>query len=364
MRTTLWNIVLLALAIGCTKTDPPRFQATRPVPSAPVFPGSHWASVPVPEAAGYSTAKLDMVRAFLADLDTTAAVVILHGQVLLQYGAVERVSYVASVRKSVLAMLFGEHVARGQIREGATLSELSIDDVGGLTLDEKRAKVDDLLTTRSGVYHAAANPGDDLKDAPLRGSKRPGEWFLYSNWDFNVLGTIFEQQAREDIYDALERELAQPVGMEDFRRSQQQKVRNDPVSIHPAYHMYLSTRDMARLGYLMLRGGFWNARELIPSSWVVELTTLTTHAEEAHGYENWGLGYGRLWWLFDDPKSRAGGPLHGAYTAIGAFGQYITVIPNLDLVIAHKVVHVANEDVSVPTYRHLVDLIVASRSEN
>jgi CubicO group peptidase (beta-lactamase class C family) len=302
-----------------------------------------------------------MVRAFLEDLDTTAALVILRGQVLLQYGDVERVSYVASIRKSVLGMLLGEHVVHGQLREAVTLSELHIDDVGGLTADEKKATLDDLLTTRSGVYHAAANPGDDLKDAPPRGSKPPGQWFLYSNWDFNVLGTIFEQQTHEDIYDALDRDLAQPIGMEDFRRTQQQKVRNDTVSIHPAYHMYLSTRDLARLGYLMLRGGFWNGRELIPSSWVTELTTLTSHTEDVHGYEMWGFGYGRLWWLFDDPKSRAGGPLQGAYTAIGTFGQYITVIPKLDVVIAHKVVHVAKEDVNVPTYRHLVNLIVASR---
>jgi hypothetical protein len=37
------------------------------------------------------------------------------------------------------------------------------------------------------------------------------------------------------------------------------------------------------------------------------------------------------------------------------------VIPELDLVIAHKVVHNAKEDVNVSTYRHLVDLIVAAR---
>jgi CubicO group peptidase (beta-lactamase class C family) len=223
------------------------------------------ASIALPEAEGYSTPKLEMVRAFLEDLDTSAAIVILRGRVLFQYGNVERVSYVASVRKSVLAMLFGEHVARGEIHETATLSELGVDDVGGLLAEEKQATLGDLMTARSGVYHPAANPGDDLKDAPARGSKRPGTWFLYNNWD--------------------------------FKRTDQQKARNDGVSIHPAYHMYLSTRDMARLGYLMLRGGSWSGRELVPSSWVAELTTPTSHVEDVHGYEAWGFAYGKLWWL-------------------------------------------------------------------
>jgi len=48
------------------------------------------------------------------------------------------------------------------------------------------------------------------------------------------------------------------------------------------------------------------------------------------------MGYGKLWWLFDDDAFCHGGPLEGAYTACGMYGQFITVVPKLDLVIAHK----------------------------
>jgi CubicO group peptidase (beta-lactamase class C family) len=326
-----------------------------------VYPGQHWAQVASPEAEGYSSAKLDVVRVFLHDLDTTAAIVIVHGRVLFEYGDVTRVSYVASVRKSVLAILFGAHVARGEIQESATLEQLGIDDVGGLTPDEKQATVADLMAARSGVYHPASNPGDDFKDAPPRGSKRHGTWFLYNNWDFNCLGTIFEKQTHEDVYDALDRELARPVGMEDFERAAQVKWNSVAVSQHGSYQMNLSTRDMARVGYLMLRGGHWNGQEVVPSGWVTSLVTPTSRVEEVHGHENWGFGYGKLWWLFDDPQTRAGGPLQGGYSALGAYGQYITVIPRLDVVIAHKVVHDSKEDVGVRDYRRLIDLIVAAR---
>jgi CubicO group peptidase (beta-lactamase class C family) len=48
-----------------------------------------------------------------------------------------------------------------------------------------------------------------------------------------------------------------------------------------------------------------------------------------------GLGYGYLWWIFD-PAADWDGGLKGGYTASGAFGQFITVLPALDLVVAHK----------------------------
>jgi hypothetical protein len=53
--------------------------------------------------------------------------------------------------------------------------------------------------------------------------------------------------------------------------------------------------------------------------------------------------------------------LANGYCAIGAYGQYITVLPRLDLVIAHKVVHDSKEEVGVSAYRQRIDRIVAAR---
>ena len=198
------------------------------------------------------------------------------------------------------------------------------------------------------------------KTRPRAAPSAQARLFLYNNWDFNALGTIFERQAHEDIYDALDRELARPIGMEDFRRSDQHAERNDAISIHPAYHMYLSTRDMARVGYLMLRQGSWNGRELVPSSWIGEMLTPTMGAADGDAYVK-DMRYAKLWWVFDDPRSRESAPLQGAYSAMGAYGQYITVIPKLDMVVAHKVVHEAKENVGVAAYRMLLDLLVACR---
>ena len=70
------------------------------------------------------------------------------------------------------------------------------------------------------------------------------------------------------------------------------------------------------------------------------------------------FGYGYLWWIWDGKW--ATGPYEGAYTGIGAIGQFITVLPELDMVIAHKT-RPGNRSVSRPQYLELVDTLIAAR---
>jgi CubicO group peptidase (beta-lactamase class C family) len=360
LKQACFAAVAVALVAGCVREVP------KPAVAAPavVFPGAQWERIDRPESAGFSAAKLEVALAFVRGLDTTGLVVISGGRVLVDYGNTTELSYLASVRKSVLAMLFGNYVASGKVRLDKTLAELGIDDVGGLTPQEQEATIADLLSARSGVYHPGSNSGDDLASAPPRGSQPHGTYFLYSNWDFNVLGTIFEQETGRDIYDALETDVAKPIGMEDFRRDAQKKSGDVTLSKHPAYHVWLSTRDMARLGYLMLREGSWAGQQVIPRDWVRKITQPVTRLEQMNPPKRreLGMGYGYLWWVFDDAASR-NGPLAGAYTGMGAVGQFVTVIPKLDLVIAHKTVPKDNRAVPGQKYLALVDLIVAARCE-
>jgi CubicO group peptidase (beta-lactamase class C family) len=289
--------------------------------------------------------------------------VVVGGRALFEHGNIEELSYIASVRKSVLAMLFGNYVASGKIDMTKTLAELNITDIGGLSDREREATIADLISARSGVYHPASNSGDNLAQAPPRGSVGRGEYFLYSNWDFNTLGTIFEQESGVNIYDALEADLAKPIGMQDFDRARHRKSGNLRVSMHPAYHMHFSTRDMARLGYLMLRGGKWGDKQIVPADWAKKISSVVTPLEEMNpaGNRRGQLGYGYLWWIFDGP--RVPERLEGAYTGIGAGGQYITVIPKLDMVVAHK----TNRDRGGPAvargrYIEFLDKIAAARN--
>jgi CubicO group peptidase (beta-lactamase class C family) len=328
---------------------------------APVFPGRAWERV-TPESLGLSSDGLAAVRARLAATTSTGLVAIVGGRVVFEYGDVDTVSYVASVRKSVLSMLYGIHVERGEIDLDATLAQLGIDDRGGLTDAERQASVRDLLTARSGVFHPASNDGDDLSRAPARGTKPPGAYFLYSNWDFNVLGTVFEQSTRQSIFDAFHRDIATPIGLQDYRREDHRRTGDTTRSIHLAYHFRLSVRDMARLGHLMLRDGRWVDRQIIPSAWVRESTRpivpVTAMNPAEHGNDPWGYGY--LWWVWDGANTPSA--YRGAYLAAGASGQHIAVLPALDLVVAHKTVSAAGGDVTVGRFLSILDLIVAAKT--
>jgi CubicO group peptidase (beta-lactamase class C family) len=324
----------------------------------PVYPATAWERIDDVRCAGWSANGLDSVAAHLATLSTTGFVAISGGRILMQYGDLERVSYLASVRKSVLSMLYGIHVERGEIDLDRTLAQLGIDDIGELTDQEKRATIRHLLMARSGVYHQASNSGDDLASAPPRGSQQPGTYYLYSNWDFNALGTIFEQETGQSIYDALEIDITRPIGFQDFDRSIHRRTGDATRSRHLAYHMHFSTRDMARIGYLMLRDGRWQDRQIVPTAWARESTQPHTRVHEMNPVRRRDgvFGYGYLWWVFDRPE--LGPEYSGAYSGLGAVGQHILVMPALDLVVAHKTEPGDGRSVSHGQFLEVVSLLV------
>ena len=329
-----------------------------------VFPGDEWEILRGPQlaASGWEASGLDRVRDFLRDsANSTGVVVADRGRVTFQFGDVADLSYLASVRKSILAMLYGSWVDAGVIELDATLEELDVDDVGGLLPIERQATVDHLITARSGVYHPASNGGDNLADAPERGSQQPGEYMLYSNWDFNAAGAVFEQLTGRDLYDEAQAQLAIPLQFEDWDRSVQRKSGNLSVSRNPAYHFWISTRDMARIGHLMLNEGSWGGEQVISRDWARKISSVVTPLEEMNpvsrrdGY----FGYGYMWWIFDGPT--AVGAFEGAYTARGAVGQWISVFPAIDLVVAHKTNSVYGRTTSWESWTRMLELLFEAR---
>jgi CubicO group peptidase (beta-lactamase class C family) len=338
MRKCTFAIFLLAAVLAACANPSVSNREASPaaLTAAQVFPDTAWQRIARPESAGWSSAALEELWQTLSTLSTTGMMAVVGGRVLFEYGDLEKVSYLASVRKSLLSMLIGIYAERKKIDLNKTLADLQIDDIQGLTAEEKKATIRDLLTARSGIYHPASNAGDDLASAPARGSQKPGTYYLYSNWDFNALGTAFETSTGINIYDAFEHEIARPIGMRDWDRARHRKTGDLTKSRHPAYHFHLSTRDMARVGYLMLREGNWNGKQIMPRGWVKESTRAFTPRLQMNPerHRQGAFGYGYLWWVFDDPSLPS--MFDGAYAGLGAVGQHIVVMPKLDLVVVHK----------------------------
>src|SRR6266516_2341361 len=79
----------------------------------PVNPGKDWERSK-PEDAGYSSKRLDVLKGYLATIDTTAMMAVHKGKVIFEYCDVTRQGFLTSVRKSLLAILYGKYVANGK----------------------------------------------------------------------------------------------------------------------------------------------------------------------------------------------------------------------------------------------------------
>lgn len=323
------------------------------------FPGTSWEQLARPKQRGWSVDKLKAAHDFTSTMDTAAVMIVVGGRVLDEWGATDQRFNVHSIRKSFLSALCGIQVQDGRMQMSATMADLGIDDNAPvLTEVEKQATVADLLKARSGIYHPALYETVKMKAArPARHSHQPGEFWYYNNWDFNALGTIYEQQTGTSIFADFKARIAAPIGMEDFRVKDGSYV-TGADSIHRAYPFRMTARDMARFGLLFLRGGQWQGKQIIPAAWVKASTTACSKAGSSGGY-------GYLWWVAVDGRHLPGVTLPaGSFSARGAGGHHILIVPPLDLVIVHRVnTDIAGRKVESAQFGELVRLILAAHHE-
>jgi CubicO group peptidase (beta-lactamase class C family) len=295
------------------------------------YPAESWQKVASPEELGWSTKKLQAARQYADSIGSAAVVIVTGGMILDQWGDTTRRFQCHSIRKSFLSALYGIHVKRGEIKLSKTLQQLGIDDnEPSLTPVEKKASVADLLKARSGIYHPALYETPAMAVMrPPRGSHPPGTFWYYNNWDFNALGTIFEQETGTGIFGDFERRIARPLQMEDFRLEDTRYFRGE-ASIHAAYPFRMTARDMARFGLLYLRRGSWRGKEIVPEEWIAESIKSYSDAGESGGY-------GYMWWVAVNGRHFPNVRLeNGTYSARGYGGHYVVVIPKRDLVIVHR----------------------------
>ena len=294
------------------------------------FPAAEWERHD-PAENGWSSAKLAEAEAWSRGLGTTAVIVVHRGVIVAEWGDVVAKTPLASVRKSLLSALYGNAVARGEIRLTQAIGELGIDDnEPSLSADEKTATVRDLLQARSGIFHPALYETPAMAARrPARFSQKPGTFWYYNNWDFNTLGAIYEHAARSSVFDAFDREIARPIGMQDYRPSDGRYI-TGAASVYPAYPIDMSARDLARFGLLYLQKGRWSDRQVIPERWVAE-------SVQAYSEPEPGLGYGYMWWTgFSDRAKTAVELPPGSFSARGHGGQLAFVIPAYELVVVHR----------------------------
>lgn len=226
-----------------------------------------------------------------------------------------------SSRKATQSALIGIYAAQGLIDINKSIGEYSIDEVTPLTDIEKSATVKQLMTGYSGIYlPSVAHGGGQM---PKRGAHQPGEHWYYNNWNYNALNTVFEQQTNIKLTDAFDEHIARPVGMEDFVPHDAFYI-FEKISLHPAYQINMSSRDMARFGMLYMNEGRWGNEQIVPTQWVKESLTICTPKSVSYGG-------GYAWWMPPEKTFH-----QKCYTAEGMGGHIMMLFPESDMIIVHR----------------------------
>ena len=145
----------------------------------------------------------------------------------------------------------------------------------------------------------------------------PGERFNYSGGLNILLGGIIEKSSGLYADKFAENYLFGPLGISDYYWH-----RHSDGTINTQGGLALRPRDMAKIGYMMLKGGNWNGKQVVSQEWIKESTA-------HHLSGNYGYSYGYQWWSGKTVLNKE--PVR-SFFAWGRGGQFIFVFPTLDLI--------------------------------
>ncbi len=145
----------------------------------------------------------------------------------------------------------------------------------------------------------------------------PGSVSNYCSMGVVLIAEIISQASGMTIDQFAEKYLFTPLGITNVSWGHT----SDKEVIPSGKRLYMTPRDMAKIGQLILNEGMWNGKQLVPKRWIQEATTPKTKIT--------GIDYGYLWWNI--PFS-VNGKVVVSKTATGNGGQYIMVIPEMDMV--------------------------------
>ena len=158
--------------------------------------------------------------------------------------------------------------------------------------------------------HEAPDAVEYVLDLPM--AFEPGSSFEYTNAVSHLLSCIITEMTGVSALEYGEEYLFDPLGISVSQWDADNKGRNWGYN-----RIYITPKEMAKLGYLFLHEGEWDGEQIISSEWVHEATT---HRIDANIVD----GYGYQWWVGED-----------YYLALGYQGQLIIVYPEHELVIVY-----------------------------
>lgn len=339
-----------------------------PTPPAAVWPTHGWATA-TPDAEGFdmaALAALDQEFAAGTHGQVTGMLITRHGRVVIDktythdFDALfaghgpERGPYnyydpdwhpyyqhgplhtMQSVSKSVTSTLVGIAIARGEIpgvdakllpyftgfrhdadprRDTWTLAHV-LTMTTGIRWDESTVAYTDPANSCANMEHSP-DWVQYVLDQPLAAD--PGTTFNYNSGATELLAHVLKTATGKHAHEYAAERLFAPLGITDTYWKQTPTGLSDTEG-----GLYLTPRDLAKIGYLYLRDGMWEGTRLLPEGWVAKATSPLVDTRPGQPRSR---RYGYKWWVLPHADGSA-----YAYAALGYGGQRLIVVPEQDIV--------------------------------
>lgn len=328
-RTTMLTVLLAAAqCVVCLHALAGAVDAKGPADAA--WPTKSWA-ISTPEEQGVDSAGLARLIETVGTRRQDSLMIVRHGRIVAEAYYAPYVGGVSHDLRSVTKSVTGTLIAIA-LRDGfldnadhPVVDYFSDRQISNLDDNKKAMTIQSLLDMTSGIkwvegaytpeepllrMYASPDPTAFVLNQPMSGA--PGSRFYYNSGNPYVLSALITKRTGRSALDFAKQELFEPLGITSAKwgRVDAQGVTDGESGL------WLSPHDMARIGYLYLRNGMWDGKQIIPASWV-------DRAGEGKVKATDGFQYANQWWSL---------PGKGAYMARGRHSQMILVLPKLDVV--------------------------------
>lgn len=269
----------------------------------------------------------------------------------------DKPSKIYSITKSIVSLLIGILVDSGAIHDiHSPIYEYFPELLEDHDVRKRDITIFHLLTMTSG-----------LKPTQFQGSKRwirtileqtlvnePGTTFQYNSGDSHLLSAIIRQVAKRSTSDFAADVLFRPLGINKYSWVE------DPQGIHSGgFGLSMNMEDMLKIGFVFLHEGKFDTRQVVSQNWIKKSQFPEQIVDSSpHGQ----YGYGFQLWTFSSNSTTSA---YDYFYANGLFGQFIFVVPKLEL-IAVVTSHLQGDSQTLPVtyfeeflcnYEHMTSMI-------
>ncbi len=343
--------------------------------SQTVFPAQDWQQAS-PESQGLDSVRLQAAVDYLrenAGPDGVNEVMIVRNGYLLWKGSnIDKVHGIWSATKSFTSTVLGLLIDDGK----ATLDTRAKESVPALAASYPDVTLRHFTTMTSGYRAKQDEPRGSYRHGPSPTPFDPCSTPLfapgsqYAYWDsaMNEFGLVLTRIAGEPLEDLFKRRIADPIGMDPSQWNWGDLNKVEGITVNGGSgnsnrHVFISARQIARLGHLFLNRGQWNVRQLISETWVDMATKPQVPATlalwPASGADGRGV-YGFNWWangIKADGRRKWPGAPAGTYSASGYNNNDMFVIPEWNMVIVRLGLDEAQRQITDEVYSSFIEQI-------